>query len=248
MKIGILGVGMIGGTLVRKLSAAGHDVKAANSRGPETIDSEVFSNGGRGVTTAQAVEDVDVVIVSVNPRSFEGIAPFIKSLPPETVVIDTFNYYPRRDGQIEAIEAGQVESLWSQDVLGHLLVKAWNSLVFQSLASKGVPAGSPDRIALPVAGDDEQHRRKAMALVEDTGFDAFDAGPLADSWRQQPGTPVYCTDLTLAELPAALEAAEKARSPKRLDIMWQAIVERTNNFTTPVDRNYIVRLCRVLFM
>jgi 8-hydroxy-5-deazaflavin:NADPH oxidoreductase len=250
MKIGILGVGMIGKTLVQKLSAAGHDVKAANSRGPESIDPDVFARGGRGVTSAEAVKNVDVVIVSVNPRSFGQIAPLIKSLPSETVVIDTFNYYPARegDGKIDALESGQVESVWASEVLGRPLVKAWNSIIFQSFATRGVPAGTPGRIALPVAGDNERDRRVAMALVEDTGFDAFDAGVLADSWRQQPGAPAYCTNLTLEELPGALAAAEKERLPKRRDIVWQAIGERTGNEMTSITEDYIIRLQRAVFM
>jgi len=247
MKIGIIGVGNIGKTLVQKLSAAGHDVKAANSRGPDTIDPDVFANGGRAVTIEEAVQDVEVVILSVPPTSFGKFAPIIRSLPSETVVIDTFNYYPLRDGRIEAIEAGQVESLWAAEVLGRPVVKAWNAIISDSFAKKGAPAGSPNRIALPVAGDREEERQVAMALVEDTGFDAFDAGPLAESWRQQPGAPAYCTDLTLEELPGALAAAEKGRLPRRRDMAWEAVAERMDGPNYP-DGDTIVRLNRALYM
>ena len=248
MKIGILGTGHIGKTLVRKLGAAGHDVKVANSRGPDTIEPDVLASGGRAVPAAEAVVDVDVVILSIPLNRLPGIAPLIASVPAETVVIDTSNYYPARDGRIEAIEAGQVESLWVSEQLGRPIVKAWNAIGSDSFARKGKPAGSPDRIAIPVAADSDRDRKVGMALVEDTGFDAFDAGTLADSWRQQPGAPGYCTDLTLDEMPAAHAAAERARLPKRRDLAVAAIVERVGDGTTNPDAEYGVRLNRALYM
>ena len=248
MKIGILGTGHIGKTLVRKLSAAGHDVKVANSRGPDTIEPDVLASGGRAVTAQEAVADVDVVILSIPLNRLPGIAPLIASVPAETVVIDTSNYYPARDGRIEAIEAGQVESLWVSEELGRPVIKAWNAIGSDSFARKGKPASSPDRIAIPVAADSDRDRKVGMALVEDTGFDAFDAGALADSWQQQPGAPCYCTDLTLEEMPAAHAAAERARLPKRRDLAVAAIVERVGDGTTNPDAEYGVRLNRALFM
>ena len=125
MKIGILGTGHIGKTLVRELSAAGHEVKVANSRGPETIDPELLSSGARAVTTQDAFEDVDVVILSIPLNRVLDVAPLVARLPEEAVVIDTSNYYPFRDDLIEAIEAGQVESLWVAEQLGRPIAKAW---------------------------------------------------------------------------------------------------------------------------
>lgn len=248
MKIGILGVGHIGKTLARKLSAAGHDVKVANSRGPETIDADVLACGARAVTAVQTVEDVDVVILSIPLNRIPAAAPLIAKLPAEMVVMDTSNYYPQRDSKIDAIEAGQVESLWVAEQLGRPIVKAWNSIFADSFATKGKPAGSPDRIALPVAADRERDRRVGMQLVEDTGFDAFDAGTLAESWRQQPGAPCYCTDLTRNQLPAALAATERARLPRRRDLSVEAVYERLGDGTRNPDAEYAVRLNRVLFM
>src|SRR3954452_1811459 len=219
MKIGIVGTGHIGKTLARKLSAAGHDVKVANSRGPDTIEADVLAFGGRAVTAAQAVADVDVVILSIPLKRIPDVAPLLASVPSETVVIDTSNYYPHRDGRIDAIEAGQVESLWVAERLGRPIVKAWNAIGSDSFAKKGTPAGSPDRIAIPVAGDRKPDREVGLALVEDTGFDAFDAGTLADSWRQQPGTPVYTADLPLD---AASGAIADAR-PEQASIWRDAV-------------------------
>ena len=198
--------------MARRLSAAGHDVKVANSRGPETIQPDVLANGARAVTTAQALEDVDVVILSIPLNRLSAVVPLISKLPVETVVVDTSNYYPHRDGKIDAIESGQVESAWVVELLGRPIVKPWNAIGSDSFAIKAKPSGSPDPIAIPVAADREQDRKVGMQLVEDTGFDAFDAGPIADSWRQQPGAPAYCTDLTAAEMDAAL-AGRRALSP-----------------------------------
>jgi 8-hydroxy-5-deazaflavin:NADPH oxidoreductase len=248
MKIGILGTGHIGKTLVRKLSATGHDVKVANSRGPHTIEADVLSFGGRAVSAAEAVADVDVVILSIPLNRIPDIAPLFASVPAETVVIDTSNYYPARDGRIDAIEAGQVESLWVAEQLGRPIVKAWNAIGSDSFARKGKPPGSPDRIAIPVAADSDRDRKVGMALVEDTGLDAFDAGTLADSWRQQPGAPCYCTDLTREEMPAAHAAADRARLPKRRDLAVAAIMERVGDGTTNPDAEYAVRLNRALCM
>ncbi|WNG28837.1 NADP oxidoreductase [Cystobacter fuscus] len=247
MKIGIIGAGYIGKTLVRKLSGAGHDVKVANSRGPDTIEADVLAQGGRAVTAAEAVVDVDVVILSIPLGRIPGMAQLLSLVPSATVVIDTSNYYPFRDGKIDAIEAGQVESLWVAGQLGRPIVKAWNSIGSHSFATKGKPAGTPDRIALPVAADRDTDRRVGMALVEDTGFDAFDAGTLAESWRQQPGAPCYCTDLTREELPAARATAEAARLPKRRDLSVAAIQERMSDSKANPDSEYGVRLTRALF-
>ena len=248
MKIGILGTGHIGKTLVRKLSAAGHDVRVANSRGPDTIEPDVLAFGGRAVTAAEAVADVDGVILSIPLNRLPEVAPLIATVPSETVVIDTSNYYPQRDGRIDAIEAGQVESLWVAEQLGRPIVKAWNAIGSDSFARKGKPAGSPDRIAIPIAADRETDREVGMALVEDTGFDAFDAGTLADSWQQQPGAPCYCTDLTREEMPAAWAAADAARLPKRRDLAIAALTERLGDSTTNPDAKYLVRLTRALYM
>ena len=248
MKIGILGTGHIGKSLVKKLSAAGHAVKVANSRGPETIDAELLAAGARAVTVEDALADVDVVILSIPLARIPDLAPRLVKLPDETVVIDTSNYYPFRDGRIEAIEAGQVESLWVAEQLGRPIAKAWNAIGSASLAAKGQPAGTPGRIAIPVAADRDRDREVAMALVEDTGLDAFAAGSLADSWRQQPGAPVYCTDLTRDEIAAALNAAERKRLPARRDLGVAVMQERLGDGTTNPDADWGVRLVRAINM
>lgn len=248
MKIGILGTGNIGRTLVKKLSAASHDVKVANSRGPKTIDADLLENGARAVTSAEAVDGVDVVILSTQLAAIPKIARLLVDVPADTVVIDTSNYYPKRDGEIAAIEGGQTESEWVAEQLGRPIAKAWNAINSASFAQKGQPAGTPGRIAIPVAADGEREREVAMRLVDETGLDAVYSGSLADSWRQQPGSPVYCTDLTRDEMPAALAATERARLPKRRELAIEAIMERVGDNTTNPDSDYAVRLTRALFM
>ena len=247
MKIGILGVGSIGRTLAQKLSAVGHDVKVANSRGPETIDADVLKNGATAVTASEAVRDVDVVIISVPLHRIPEIVPVMSTVPRDTVVIDTSNYYPVRDGEIESIERGQVESMWVAEQLGRPVVKAWNSIGSGSFAVNGAPAGSPNRIAIPVAADDDKDRALAMAIVEETGFTALDAGVLADSWRQQPGTPCYCTDLTDDQVQDALTKADATRSPRRRDLSV-AVFEERFGFLTDPDVETSARVNRALFM
>lgn len=247
MKIGIIGAGHIGKTLLRKLSAAGHDVKVANSRGPETIDPDALSAGGRAVTASEAVRDVQVVILSVPFARNPDLAPLLSALSPETVVIDTSNYYPFRDGQITAIDGGQVESVWVAEHLNWPVAKAWNSIGADSLANKGQTAGGPDRIALPIAADRAADRAVAMALVEETGFAAVDAGDLADSWRQQPGAPCYCTNLTRDELVDGLATADASRSPKRRDLAIAVVMERIGGTPTAPDAEFSTRLNRAIF-
>jgi 8-hydroxy-5-deazaflavin:NADPH oxidoreductase len=248
MKIGIIGTGHIGKTLVRKLAKTGHSVQMANSKGPESLKEFAEETGARALTPKEAIQGVDVIILSIPMNNLPQMKELLAGVPDEVVVIDTSNYYPFRDNRIDAIEAGQVESQWVTEQLGHPVVKAWNAIGSDSLAKKGMPAGSPNRIALPVAADREEDRKIGMTLVEDTGFDAFDAGTLAESWRQQPGAPCYGTELTIEELPAALAAAERERLPKRRDLVVAAIQERVGDNTTNPDAEYGVRLSRAVFM
>jgi predicted dinucleotide-binding enzyme len=247
MKIGILGAGTIGTTLARKLAAAGHDVKVANSRGPETIAPAVLETGARAATAKDAVRDVDVVILSMPHTGFEKVRPLVAALPERAVVIDTSNYFPQRDGVNPALEAGQVESEWIQAFFGRPVVKAWNAIGTVPFAENGQPKGQPDRVAIPIAGDRNRDREVAMTLMDDTGFDGFDGGTLADSWRQQPGSPVYCTNLRHSEIAPALAAAERDRLPKRRDLSVAIFAERFGAGMNP-DADTIIRISRALQM
>lgn len=213
MKIGIIGAGHIGATIAKKLAAIGHDVKLANSNGPESIRGLARDLSAVAVSKEEAVTDVDVVVLSIPLSAYPSLTDLFRDVPTEVTVIDTSNYYPFRDGSIDAIESGAPESVWVKEQIGRPVVKAWNAVLAYTLAEKSQPEGTLGRIAIPVAGDDENGKTIAMQLVSATGFDAIDAGMLAQSWRQQPGTPAYCTELTAAELVPALAAANQERAP-----------------------------------
>ena len=214
MKIGIIGAGNIGGNLARRFVALRHDVVIANSRGPESLAALTKEIGAKATTVTDAVAGRDLIVVTIPEKNIPALpAGLFKSVPATTVVVDTGNYYPRqRDGRIEGIESGTTESAWVAQQLGRPVIKAFNNIYAKHLLEKGVPAGAPGRIALPVAGDDAHAKEVVMRLIDQMGFDAVDAGSLADSWRQQPGTPVYGTDLDAAGLKTALGKASRERT------------------------------------
>ena len=208
MKIGIIGAGHIGATLTRRLTALGHDVAVANSRGPQTLADLADETGAAAVAAEEAAQGADLVIVTIPQKAIpllpEGILDGAAAAAP---IVDTGNYYPARDGRIEAIETSVAESRWVSDQLGRPVVKAFNNIRAQHLLELGKPAGSPDRIAVPVAGDEPSAKRIVMELVDELGFDPVDAGTIDESWRQQPGTPVYAADLSAAGVVQALAEA-----------------------------------------
>jgi hypothetical protein len=130
------------------------------------------------------------------------------------VVVDTGNYYPKRDGRIPSIEEGQPESSWVAEQLGRPVVKAFNTIYADHLMKRGRAADQSGRIALPVAGDDKAAKSVVMRLIDELGFDAVDAGTLSESWKQQPGTPVYGADLTADGVRRALGEARHERKPE----------------------------------
>jgi predicted dinucleotide-binding enzyme len=215
VKIGIIGAGHIGGALTRRFAALGHDVSVANSRGPETLADLAAETGATPVPLEEAARGAEVVVVTIP----QGKVPTLpKGLLDEAAdgvaVIDTGNYYPQRDGRIDEILSGVTESRWVSNHLGHPVVKVFNGIYAQHLQDKGVPKGAEGRIALPVAGDDPAAKAKVLALVEELGFDAYDAGGVDESWRQQPGTPSYGADASLETLPKLLAEASPNRTPE----------------------------------
>lgn len=225
MKIGIIGAGNVGATLARKLVATGHEVKLANSKGPDSIRGLADEIGATAVLKEDAVQDVAAIIMAIPFGEYAALANLFDKVPRDVVVIDTSNYYPFRDDVIAGVDGGQPESVWASDQIGHSVVKAWNAVLAQTLASKGTLAGSPGRIAVPVSGDSSEDKAAALALVEATGFDAMDAGDLANSWRQQPGTPAYCTELTTDALKAALASAVRSQAPVNRERLIKQFLE-----------------------
>jgi predicted dinucleotide-binding enzyme len=230
MQIGIIGAGQIGGTLVRRLTKLGHEVYVANSRGAESLADLAKETGAKAVSVREAARAGDLVVVTIPEAKIRNLPKDLFSGVPESViVIDTGNYYPReRDGRIDEIEAGMTESRWVANQLGRPVIKVFNNIYAKHLLEKGQPAGSPGRIALPVAGDDTRAKEVVMRLVSDLGFDPVDAGGLDDSWRQQPDTPVYGTDFDAEGVRRGLASASQERKPK-----WRATAQSPGNFARP---------------
>jgi 8-hydroxy-5-deazaflavin:NADPH oxidoreductase len=230
MKIGIIGAGQIGGTLSRRLTGLGHKVFVANSRGPETLSGLASETGATAVSVPQAVRGMDLVIVTIPEKNIPNLpAGLFADVPERLVIVDTGNYYPRqRDGRIEPIEAGLPESKWVAQQLGRPVIKAFNNIYAKHLLELGRRKDTPDRIALPVAGDDEAAKAIVLRLIDDLGFDPVDAGGLDDSWRQQPGTPVYTKDFDAEGVRRALSEATRERPPE-----WRATTNSPGSFTTP---------------
>jgi predicted dinucleotide-binding enzyme len=219
MRIGIIGAGQIGGTLTRRFSALGHTVFVANSRGPETLAELAAETGAKAVSAPEAARNGDVVIVTIPEKKIPSLpSGLFDGTSDRLVIVDTGNYYPQqRDGRIEGIEAGATESRWVSQQLGRPVIKAFNNIYAAHLLNKGTPAGSPDRIALPVAGDDDAAKTVVLKLVDELGFDGVDAGGLDESWRQQPGTPVYGTDFDAEGVRRALSEATSERTAEWRD-------------------------------
>ena len=230
MKIGIIGAGQIGGTLARRFSALGHKVMVANSRGPETLKELAAETGAMAVPVRDAVRDADLVVVTIPEKNIPSLP---KGLFAESntglVVVDTGNYYPRqRDGRIAAIEAGLPESRWVEQQLGRPVIKAFNNIYARHLLERGRSRGATGRIALPVAGDDAKAKAVVLRLVDELGFDGVDAGSLDESWRQQPGSPVYAKDFDAAGVRRALAEATPERAAE-----WRATARSPGDFKAP---------------
>ncbi len=230
MKIGIIGTGNIGGTLAHRFRAADHDVAIANSRGPASLRELARETGARPVTIDEVVQGAELVVVAIPMTKVASLpAHLFADASPDLIVVDTSNYYPReRDGRIAEIEVGSTESGWVQQRIGHRVVKAFNSILAQHLLENGRPSGSPNRIALALAGDDTGQKAVVARLLDDIGFDAVDAGPIADSWRQQPGTPGYLQDFDVEGLRTALQQARPERTPQ-----WTATDASPGTFDAP---------------
>ena len=219
MNIGIIGAGHIGGTLTRRLAALGHNVFVANSRGPESLAALASETGAKPVSVQEAARNGEIVIVTIPEKNIPELPrDLFAGVPDDVIVIDTGNYYPQqRDGRIDGIEQGITESRWVSQQLGRPVVKTFNNIYADHLLRLGRPAGDPQRIALPVAGDDPTAKQRVIELLDELGFDGVDAGTIDESWRQQPGTPVYATDHDVEGVKKALSEANNERKPE-----WKA--------------------------
>lgn len=210
MTIGFIGAGHIGGQVARLAVAAGHDVVVSNSRGPETLAGLVAELGpkARAATPIEAAKAADILVLSVPLKDYR-VAP-VEPLAGK-IVIDTNNYYPQRDGHIPELDNDSITS--SELLQAHLptskVIKAFNHIYAAELTTHGLPAGSKNRRALVISGNDEGAKATMSRLLDQFGFDTVDAGPLSESWRIQPDTPGYGPRRTAVELRNDLAAAKR---------------------------------------
>lgn len=211
MRFGIIGAGPIGSNISRKLVKNGHDVKIADARGIERLEGKEIT--GAPVSVEDVIKNIDVLIISIPSYALPSIRSVVDKVGEEVVVVDTSNYYPQRDSEIDEIENGMVESVWVSKQLGKPIIKAFNNLLAYTLEHGGTPEGTTGRIAIAIAGDVLSQKQIIMDVANELGFDSIDSGSLIDSWRQQPGTPAYCTELTKEELTKSLKKANKEKAP-----------------------------------
>jgi predicted dinucleotide-binding enzyme len=206
MRVGLIGAGNIGGTLARLFVQAGDQVAVSNSRGPHTLVDLVqeLGDNAKAATPEEAAEFGDVVVVSIPVKAIRDLP--VASLAGK-VVIDTNNYYAQRDGQIAEIDDDTTTS--SELLAVHLnnarVVKAFNQLRSGDLAERGLPAGTPDRLAIPIAGDDPDAKKVVAHLVDEIGFDAVDTGPLSSGRFFQPGGQLYGAQVTAGTIRDVVE-------------------------------------------
>ena len=208
--IGLIGAGHIGSQVARLAVAHGYDVVISNSRGPETLSALVAELGprARAASAKEAAEAADIAVVTVPLKNYRQVpvAPLAGK-----IVIDTNNYYPERDGHIPELDN---ESTTTSELLqAHLptskVVKAFNHIYAAELTTHGQPAGSNNRRALVIAGDDKTAKDTVTHLLDEFGFDTVDAGPLREGWRIQRDTPGYGPRRTAEELRKDLAAAKR---------------------------------------
>ncbi|WP_030599884.1 NADPH-dependent F420 reductase [Streptomyces fulvoviolaceus] len=209
--LGIIGSGMIGGTVARLAAAAGLNVVVSNSRGPETLADLVAGLGpnARAATPEEAARAGDLVVAAV---PFHAYGQLPAAALADRTVIDALVYYPDRDGPLAELDSGELTSsaLVQRHLAGSRVVKAFNTIDFHHLSTLARPAGAADRSALPVAGADAAAKAQVTELLDVLGYDAVDAGALADSWRTAPGTPAYVQPY-MGERPEGLSQEESQR-------------------------------------
>jgi len=207
MNIGILGAGNIGATAAKLFSQAGHQVRIANSRGPQTLAStvEALGEGVRAATPEDAVAFGDVVLIAVPWSHKEDAIPDAGPYD-DKIVIDAMNPYTE-DFELEDLGNRSSSEITKTLVPGARLVKAFNTIHFRRLGSEGKPAGAKGRLAIFLAGDDADAKAVVAKLIDEIGFDAIDTGSLASGGRkQQPGTAIYNVALTSDDAEKTLAA------------------------------------------
>ncbi len=208
MKIGIIGAGFVGRAVAKQAIKAGHQVMLSNSRGPQTLFSLKPMIGCETGTATEAAIFGEIVVIAVPLTAISQLP--VAELAGKAV-IDAVNYYPERDGQVAELD--QQTTTTSEYLAGFLpqskITKAFNAIQMTDLETDGLPAGDPERRALPLAGDDKATKQIIISLYDAFGFDAVDAGALSEGWRFQRAMPSYCVRMTKGELEGVLAQARR---------------------------------------
>ena len=208
MRLGIIGAGLVGAGVARLAVAAGHQVTIANRRGPESLASLCADVGCEAGTSQDAAMAAELVLIAV-PLS--QLAALPADALADKIVLDANNYYPERDGAFADLDQHETTTseLLAQHLPGARIVKAFNAILASDLGRHARPAGSPDRRALPIAGDDAAAKTRVAELHDQFGYDTVDAGPLSEGWRFERAKPAYCLPLSTAALREALASASR---------------------------------------
>ena len=210
MKVSVIGIGQIGGTIAKKLSKAGYKVAIANSKGKSSVQKFAEEIGAEPRDIELISKDAEILILSIPFGAIPKLSKDIfVNLSKESIVIDTSNYYPEL--RKEEFDETKPESVWISEQIGRKVVKTFNSILAYSLQNLGKNKDEKNRIALQIAGDDEKQKKIVMKLIEDCGFEPYDNGTLENSWTQQPNSAGYCCDYTCEELKKVKENSKQTK-------------------------------------
>jgi len=224
--IGVVGTGEEGTALINKLTQLGHDVCIAHAGSPEALKGLEKQTQAKPKETAEVAKEADLLFLSIPMKEVQNLPKELTdTCPKNCIIVDVCNYFPSRDGKIKEIEDGMPESVWVSKQLGKPVIKALNTILTECLENCGRPKNASDRIAVPISGDDPTAKNMIVELVDSMGFDAYDAGDLALSWRLQPGSPVYGTNLDLKQLIPSLSRANKEAMPRLRDEAYRKMTE-----------------------
>ncbi|MEH2467724.1 NADPH-dependent F420 reductase [Nostoc sp.] len=207
MKIGVIGAGFIGRTVASLAVKQDHQVVLSNSHGPETLASTVMAIGCKAGTVEEAAKFGDIVVVAIPLKNYQSVPS--KPLSGK-IVVDSNNYYPERDGHIPDLDSKKTTTseLLAEHLPDSKVVKAFNAILAVDLDQDGRPSGSPDRRALPIAGDDADAKKLVSDLLDQFGFDVVDVGVLSEGWRFERAKPAYCVRFDSIGLKQALASAD----------------------------------------
>ncbi len=204
LKIGIIGTGRIGGALARHWVNAGHEV-FMSSRHPEDLAPLAKELGPKAHVgqPREAAAFGSVVLVSVPYGAMPQIGTDFAAELAGKVIIDTSNPVERRDGA-QAVEWNRKGAGVSTAELlkNNRVVRAFNCIPAASLA--GQANRQPERIAIPIGGDDASAIAIAERLIREAGFDPVMIGTLAESRQFDLGQPLAQGNLSAAELKARM--------------------------------------------